>query len=55
MPLGLLQALTNGFMELPTSDIGAPSYTSSDNVEMLELPFVAVPSSGNDELSIKFF
>ena len=39
----------------PTSDIGAPSYTSSDNVEMLELPFVAVPSSGNDELSIKFF
>ncbi len=39
----------------PTSDIGAPSYTTTDNIEMLELPFVAVPNSGNDELSIKFF
>jgi len=39
----------------PTSDIGAPSYTDSDGIQMLELPFVAVPNSGNDEVSIKFF
>ena len=39
----------------PTSDIGQPSYADSDGIQMLELPFVAVPNSGNDEVSIKFF
>jgi hypothetical protein len=39
----------------PYSDVGSPSYTVSDGIQMLELPFVAAPSSGNDEISIKFF
>lgn len=39
----------------PTSDIGAPSYTDSDGITLLECPFTAVPNSGNDEVSIKFF
>jgi hypothetical protein len=39
----------------PTSDVGAPSYTDTDGIQMLELPYVAVPNSGNDEVSIKFF
>jgi hypothetical protein len=37
------------------SDLGAPTYADQDGVQMLELPYIATPStSGNDELSIAF-
>lgn len=37
----------------PTCDIGNPSYSDMDGIQMLQLPFVAVPgSSGNDEVSL---
>ena len=39
----------------PYTDLGAPSYGESDNITMLELPYSALPSSGNDEISLKFF
>ena len=39
----------------PTSDLGSPTYGESDGITTMELPFVAVPNSGNDEVSIKFF
>ncbi len=38
----------------PTSDLGAPTYSDSDGVQMLTLPFVATPNNGNDELSIAY-
>jgi hypothetical protein len=47
----------NGFkvdLAMPSVLLGNPSYTSSDNVEMLSAPFTAVPVSGNDELTITF-
>jgi hypothetical protein len=39
----------------PYTDISAPSYGDSEGIVTLSLPFVATPSSGNDELSIKYF
>ena len=37
------------------SDIGSPSYSDQDGIQMLNLPYVAIPSSaGNDELSLAF-
>ncbi len=37
------------------SDLGNLSYSDQDGVQMLNMPFIAVPtSSGNDELSIAF-
>jgi len=39
----------------PYTDISTPSYEDSDGVQLLSLPFTAVPSSGNDELSLKYF
>ena len=39
----------------PQTDITTPTYGDSDNIVTLSLPFNAIPSSGNDELSIKYF
>jgi hypothetical protein len=37
------------------SDIGQPSYSDQDGIQMLNLPYVAVPTSaGNDELSLAY-
>jgi hypothetical protein len=37
------------------SDIGSPSYSDQDGIQMLNLPYLAIPSSsGNDELSLAF-
>lgn len=37
------------------SDIGQPSYSDQDGIQMLNLPYVAVPTSaGNDELSLVY-
>lgn len=37
----------------PYADIGNPSYSDMDGIQMLTLPYVAVPgTSGNDEISI---
>ena len=38
----------------PQTDISAPSYSDSDGIQTLDLPYVALPNSGNDELEIKF-
>lgn len=39
----------------PQTDIGSPTYTDQDGIQMLSLPYVAIPtSSGNDELSIAY-
>jgi hypothetical protein len=39
----------------PKVDIGNPSYSDSDGVQMLSLPYVAIPTSaGNDELNLVF-
>ena len=39
----------------PQTDLGQPSYEDSDGVQMLSLPFSAVPTSaGNTELSIAY-
>ena len=38
----------------PQSNINAPTYGDSDGIRTLEIPFNALPSSGNDELSIVF-
>ena len=38
-----------------TCDIGNPSYSDSDGIMMLNLPYVAVPgSAGNDEVSLAY-
>ena len=37
----------------PQTDLGQPTYEDSDGVQLLSLPFVATPNSGNDELEIK--
>jgi hypothetical protein len=37
------------------SDIANPSYSDQDGIQMLNLPYVAVPTSaGNDELSLAY-
>jgi hypothetical protein len=39
----------------PIVDIGNPSYSDSDGIQMLNLPYVAIPSSaGNDEVTLTF-
>jgi hypothetical protein len=39
----------------PIVDIGNPSYSDSDGIQMLTLPYVAIPSSaGNDEVTLTF-
>lgn len=39
----------------PQSDIGSPTYSDQDGIQMLNLPYLAIPSSaGNDELSLAF-
>lgn len=39
----------------PKVDIGNPSYEDSDGIQMLSLPFAAIPTSaGNDEVSLTF-
>ncbi len=39
----------------PQTDIGSPTYTDQDGIQMLSLPFVATPTTaGNDELSVAF-
>jgi len=39
----------------PIVDIGNPSYSDSDGIQMLNLPYVAIPSSaGNDEVKLTF-
>lgn len=39
----------------PKIDIGNPSYEDSDGIQMLSLPFAAIPTTaGNDEVSLTF-
>lgn len=39
----------------PIVDIGNPSYSDQDGIQMLNLPYVAIPSSaGNDEVTLTF-
>ena len=39
----------------PQTDLGSPTYSDQDGVQMLNLPFIATPTdSGNDELEIEF-
>ena len=38
----------------PTVDITNPSYSESDGISMLNIPFTPVPSSGNDEIKLTF-
>ena len=38
----------------PQSDIGAVTYADNDGVVMLEIPYTAVPNTGNDEVSIVY-
>lgn len=39
----------------PIVDIGNPSYSDQDGIQMLTLPYVAIPSSvGNDEVTLTF-
>lgn len=39
----------------PIVDIGNPTYSDQDGIQMLNLPYVAIPSSaGNDELTLTF-
>lgn len=39
----------------PIVDISNPSYSDSDGIQMLNLPYVAIPSSaGNDEVTLTF-
>jgi len=42
-------------MLAPIVDILNPTYSDSDGIQMLNLPYVAIPSSaGNDELTLTF-
>ena len=42
-------------VSVPQTDLGQPTYEDSDGVQMLNLPFVATPTSaGNNELSIAY-
>jgi len=37
------------------SDIGSPTYSDQDGIQMLNLPYLAIPTSaGNDELALSF-
>lgn len=38
----------------PQSDLGAVTYADNDGVVMLEIPYTAVPNTGNDEVSIVY-
>ncbi|MAS98342.1 MAG: hypothetical protein CMF29_05390 [Kiritimatiellaceae bacterium] len=38
----------------PTVDITNPSYSSSDGISMLNIPFTPVPNTGNDEIKLVF-
>lgn len=38
----------------PQTDLGAPSYSDQDGIQMITLPYTSTPSSGNDELSFTF-
>jgi hypothetical protein len=39
----------------PKVDISNPTYADQDGVQMLNLPYVAIPTgAGNDEVSITF-
>ena len=38
----------------PQTDLGAPSYSDQDGIQMITLPYTATPSSGNDELTFTF-
>jgi hypothetical protein len=39
----------------PQTDISSPTYSDQDGIQMLNLPYVAIPTSaGNDELSLAF-
>jgi len=56
--LSLLHGTTAGnqvSLLAPIVDIGGPSYSDQDGIQMLTLPYVAIPSSsGNDELVLTF-
>lgn len=56
--LSLLHGTTAGnqvSLLAPIVDIGNPSYSDQDGIQMLTLPYVAIPSSsGNDELVLTF-
>ena len=42
-------------MVAPTVDLGNPTYDDSDGIQMLNLPYIAIPSSaGNDEVVLTF-
>jgi hypothetical protein len=56
--LSLLHGTTAGnrvTLLMPKIDIGNPSYEDSDGIQMLSLPFAAIPTSaGNDEVLLTF-
>ena len=35
----------------PQTDLGAPTYSDQDGIQMITLPYTSTPSSGNDELT----
>lgn len=41
-------------IDCPRVDIGAPSYADSGGVSMFNIPVVAMPDSGNDEIKLTF-
>jgi hypothetical protein len=42
-------------MVAPVADITNPSYSDQDGIQMLTLPYVAIPTSaGNDEVVLTF-
>jgi len=39
----------------PQTDLGSPTYSDQDGIQMLNLPYIATPTdAGNDELEIEF-
>ncbi|HQU03487.1 MAG TPA: hypothetical protein PLT25_02095, partial [Acidocella sp.] len=41
-------------ISLPAAQILNPTYTDSAGVQMLQIPFIAQPVTGNDEISLAF-
>jgi hypothetical protein len=57
---GLIQITHGGAtgkmkFEIPSADLGTPTYGDSDSVRTLTVPFNAIPVSGNDEIIITTF
>jgi hypothetical protein len=39
-------------LSIPTADLNNPTYTDNSGVQMMQIPYTAVPNAGNDEFSI---